>query len=113
VWSFSNGPRPTRAPLSTKWPPVANHVCPQQPFFNLTLQAGNPRLAAIFVPKCAPREPGATITMYEKCGMKVKAAEEAVRLKDVENWTRLLEAAGRGTQEGREIERLGNPVFKK
>jgi hypothetical protein len=51
--------------------------------------------------------------MYEKCGMRVKAAEEAVKLKDADAWQRLLEAAGRGTQEGREIERLGNAVFKK
>ena len=51
--------------------------------------------------------------MYEKCGMRVKAAEEAVKLKDAEAWTKLLEAAGRGTQEGREIERLGQAVFKK
>ena len=51
--------------------------------------------------------------MFEKCGMLVKAAEEAVRLKDGESWGRLLEAAGRGTQEGRDIERLGAVVFKK
>lgn len=51
--------------------------------------------------------------MYEKCGMRVKAAEEAVKLKDAEAWGRLLEAAGRGTQEGREIEKLGAAVFKK
>lgn len=65
------------------------------------------------MPKCTNVEAGMSITMYEKCGMRVKAAEEAVRLKDIENWTRLLEAAGRGTQEGREIERLGATVFKK
>jgi len=51
--------------------------------------------------------------MFEKCGMRVKAAEEAVRLKDAEAWSRLLEAAGRNTTEGREIERLGATVFKK
>jgi vacuolar protein sorting-associated protein 16 len=51
--------------------------------------------------------------MYEKCGLRVKAAEEAVRLKDAEAWTRLLEAAGRGTPEGREIEKLGKAVFGK
>ena len=51
--------------------------------------------------------------MYEKCGMRVKAAEEAVRLKNLDAWERLLEAAGRGLQEGREIERLGNAAFKK
>ncbi|OHF03664.1 hypothetical protein CORC01_00983 [Colletotrichum orchidophilum] len=84
-----------------------------EPFYNLTLQAGNPRLAAVFVPKCTGLEPGTTITMYEKCGMRVKAAEEAVKLKDAEAWGRLLEAAGRGTQEGREIEKLGAAVFKK
>lgn len=51
--------------------------------------------------------------MYEKCGMRVRAADEAVRLKDAEAWQRLLEAAGRGSQEGREIERLGHAAFKK
>ena len=51
--------------------------------------------------------------MYEKCGMRVRAAEEAVRLKNMEAWERLLEAAGRGSQEGREIERLGNAVFRR
>lgn len=84
-----------------------------QPFYNLTLQAGNPRLAAVFIPKCTGLEPGTTITMYEKCGMRVKAAEEAVKLRDAEAWSRLLEAAGRGTQEGRDIERLGATVFNR
>lgn len=51
--------------------------------------------------------------MYEKCSLRVKAAEEAVKMKDAEAWGRLLEAAGRGTSEGREIERLGLTVFKK
>lgn len=45
--------------------------------------------------------------------MRVKAAEEAVKIKDVEAWNRLLEAAGRGTNEGREIERIGLAVFKR
>ena len=45
--------------------------------------------------------------------MRVKAAEEAIKLKDVQSWERLLEAAGKGTSEGREIERLGNAAFKK
>lgn len=85
----------------------------RKPFFNLTLQAGSPRVAALFVPKCTGLSAGETINMYEKCGMRVKAAEEAVRLKNMEAWGKLLEAAGRGTQEGREIERLGNAAFKK
>lgn len=86
---------------------------PPQPFYNLTLQAGNPRVASAFVPKCTNLEHGAAITMYEKCGMRVKAAEEAVKTKDAESWARLLEAAGRNTQEGREIEKLGHAVFKR
>lgn len=45
--------------------------------------------------------------MYEKCGMRVKAAEEAVKIKDVETLDRLRNAAGIGTIEGREIETLG------
>ena len=45
--------------------------------------------------------------------MRVKAAQEAVRLKDSESWERILEEAGRTTQEGREIERLGQSAFKK
>jgi hypothetical protein len=85
-----------------------------EPFFTLTLQAGNPRLAATFIPKCAGQlEPGQAVAMYEKCGLRVRAAEEAVRTKDAEAWSRLLEAAGRGTAEGREIERMGQAVFKR
>ena len=45
--------------------------------------------------------------MFEKCGMRVKAAEEAVKIKDVESLDRLRGAAGVGTVEAREIERLG------
>lgn len=66
------------------------------------------------MPKCAATvEPGQTITMYEKCGLRVKAAEEAVRLKDAEAWIHLLDAAGKQSAEGREIERLGLGVFRK
>lgn len=51
--------------------------------------------------------------MYEKCGFRVKAAEEAVKIRDAEAWQRLWEAAGKTSNEGREIERLGATVFKK
>jgi len=79
-----------------------------EPFFALILSAGNPKLASIFIPKAAPSlQPGETISMYEKCGMRVKAAEEAVKIKDVESLDRLRNAAGIGTVEGRDIERLG------
>ena len=79
-----------------------------KPFFSHILSAGNPKLASVFIPKAAPSlQPGETISMYEKCGMRVKAAEEAVKIKDVETVDRLRNAAGVGTVEGREIERLG------
>lgn len=45
--------------------------------------------------------------------MRVEAAKEAVKIRDVDSWTRLLEAAGKTTSEGREIERLGAQIFKK
>lgn len=79
-----------------------------EPFFTLILSAGNPKLASIFIPKAAPSlQSGETIAMYEKCGMRVKAAEEAVKIKDVEAVDRLRDAAGVGTVEGREIDKLG------
>ncbi|KAL8417667.1 hypothetical protein RB594_001354 [Gaeumannomyces avenae] len=85
----------------------------KQPFYNLILQAGNPRLASTFIPKCTTIKEGTSITMYEKCGMNVRAAEEAVRLKNRDEWTRLLDAAGHNSADGREIERLGQVAFKK
>jgi hypothetical protein len=79
-----------------------------EPFFNLVLSAGNPKLAALFIPKAAANlQSSVVIEMWEKCGMRVKAAEEAVRAKDVAAVDRLRAAAGVGTVEGREIERLG------
>jgi len=38
--------------------------------------------------------------------MRVKAAEEAVKIKDVETVDRLRQAAGMGSAEAREIERI-------
>ncbi|KAK2629233.1 hypothetical protein QTJ16_000053 [Diplocarpon rosae] len=85
-----------------------------EPFYTLILQSGNPKLASIFIPKAAPSlDAGAAIAMYEKCGMRVKAAEEAVRVKDVESLERLLSEAGAGTAEGREIERVGGQLLKR
>jgi hypothetical protein len=43
--------------------------------------------------------------MYEKCGMRLKAAEEAVKIKDLSALERLRVSA-QGTGEQREIERL-------
>jgi hypothetical protein len=105
----------------TRKSPIGWKVCPypfprsllekltwSKPFFSHILSAGNQKLASVFIPKAAPSlQPGETISMYEKCGMRVKATEEAVKIKDVEAVDRLRNAAGVGTVEGREIERLG------
>jgi hypothetical protein len=52
-----------------------------EPFFNEILAAGNTRVASLYVPKCtvAVKE---KVDMWVKCGMLVKAAEEASRAKD-------------------------------
>ncbi|KAI1004429.1 putative vacuolar protein sorting-associated protein 16 [Podosphaera aphanis] len=77
------------------------------PFFSLILAAGNTKLASLFIPKAAPTVlPGEIIAMYEKCGLRLKAAEEAVKIKDLEALQRLKLAAGPATVEGKEIERL-------
>jgi len=82
-----------------------------EPFFSLILSAGNPKLAALFIPKAASSLPATTvISMYEKCGMRVKAAEEAVKAKDVEALDRIRNAAGVGTPEGRDIERIASTL---
>lgn len=79
-------------------------------FFNEVLNAGNFKLAAQYIPKAVSMgqlQPGEAGTMYEKCGMRIKAAEEAVKLKDHGTVDRLRKEAGMGSVEGREIERLG------
>ncbi|RDW88687.1 vacuolar protein-like protein sorting vps16 [Coleophoma cylindrospora] len=84
-----------------------------EPFFTLILSAGNPKLASTFIPKAASTlATGMSIEMYEKCGMRVKAAEEAVKIKDVEALERLRSAAGVGSVEAREIERIGSAIKK-
>ena len=78
-------------------------------WFEAVVGAGNLRLAGnVLVQKCVQEgrlEPGEAGRMYEVCGMRVKAAEEAVRVGDRGTWERLRGEAG-GT-EAREIERLG------
>jgi hypothetical protein len=54
-----------------------------EPFFNEVLGAGNTKLAAAFVPKCVALTPKERVDMWLKCGLVVKAAEEAFRAKDV------------------------------
>ncbi|KAF1996789.1 vacuolar protein sorting-associated protein [Amniculicola lignicola CBS 123094] len=75
------------------------------PFFNLILEAGNSRVASGFVGKCV----GETSTkerveMWIKCGLLVRAAEEAYRAKDRGLLEGVRERAGGDA--GVEVERL-------
>ncbi|EXJ78867.1 hypothetical protein A1O1_09269 [Capronia coronata CBS 617.96] len=53
-----------------------------EPFYNEVLGAGNTRLASSFIPKCTGLQPPERIEMWIKCGMIVKAGEEALKAKD-------------------------------
>jgi hypothetical protein len=53
-----------------------------EPFFNEILGAGNTRVASAFIPKCTHLTPAERVEMWVKCGLLVKAGEEAVKAKD-------------------------------
>ncbi|KAF2468812.1 vacuolar protein sorting-associated protein 16 [Lindgomyces ingoldianus] len=53
-----------------------------EPFFNEVLAAGNTRVASAFVPKCTGLTVAERVEMWMKCGLVVKAGEEAFRAKD-------------------------------
>ena len=53
-----------------------------QPFFNEIIGAGNPKAAALFIPKCTSLSAAERIEMWVKCGMVTKAGEEALKIKD-------------------------------
>ena len=57
----------------------------KQPFFSEILSAGNTKLAAFFIPKCSSSAttPVERVDMWVKCGLPLKAAEEAFRVKNV------------------------------
>ncbi|KAF2281145.1 vacuolar protein sorting-associated protein 16 [Westerdykella ornata] len=73
-------------------------------YVNEILGAGNSRVAALFVPKCTGASAKERVEMWVRCGLVVKAGEEAVRAKDggLLEWVR--ERAGAGAQA--ELERL-------
>ncbi|ETN45012.1 uncharacterized protein HMPREF1541_09888 [Cyphellophora europaea CBS 101466] len=79
-----------------------------EPFYNEVLGAGNTRLASTFIPKCTNVPPAERIEMWVKCGMVVKAGEEAVKAKDL-NALELLRTKASGAQLG-EIERMINQL---
>jgi vacuolar protein sorting-associated protein 16 len=72
------------------------------------LGAGNTRLAATFVPKCTNATVEVKIEMYVKCGMIVKAGEEALKAKDM-NALEMLRGKATGTQAA-EVERMINQL---
>lgn len=53
-----------------------------EPFFNEVLGAGNPKAASLFISKCTTLSSKERIEMWVKCGMVVKAGEEALKAKD-------------------------------
>ncbi|KAH1278330.1 hypothetical protein LV164_005819 [Aspergillus fumigatus] len=77
-----------------------------EPFYNEVLGAGNTKLASLFIPKCTNLPVEERIEMWVKCGMIVKAAEEAHRAKDV-NTLEVLRAKASGPAVA-EIERMIN-----
>ncbi|KAI9882725.1 MAG: Mitochondrial-processing peptidase subunit alpha [Watsoniomyces obsoletus] len=79
-----------------------------EPFATEILSAGNPKLASSFIPKCSNAEE--RIDLYVKCGMVLKAAEEAFKIKDVEKLEELRGKVTAGGSSGAggtaEIERM-------
>jgi hypothetical protein len=53
-----------------------------EPFFNEILAAGNTRVASVFIAKCTGLEVKERVEMWCKCGLLVKAGEEAFKAKD-------------------------------
>ncbi|KAF2259375.1 vacuolar protein-like protein sorting vps16 [Lojkania enalia] len=53
-----------------------------EPFFNEVLAAGNSRTASLFIEKCTSLKPEERVEMWVKCGLLVKAGEEAFKVKD-------------------------------
>ncbi|KAK8154377.1 vacuolar protein-like protein sorting vps16 [Phyllosticta citrichinensis] len=75
-----------------------------EPFFNECLAAGNTRTAALFVPKCANLPPQDRVEMFVKCGLLVRAGEEALKAKDMNT---LVELKGKASGAAvHEIERM-------
>ncbi|KAI1935115.1 Vacuolar protein sorting-associated protein 16 [Ophidiomyces ophidiicola] len=64
-----------------------------EPFFNEILGAGNTKLASTFIAKCTSLNASDRIEMWMKCGMPVKAGEEALKAKDIGSLERLRNRA--------------------
>ncbi|EAS28057.3 vacuolar protein sorting vps16 [Coccidioides immitis RS] len=68
-----------------------------EPFYNEILGAGNTKLASTFIPKCTTLGVSERIEMWIKCGMVVKAGEEALKAKDISSLERLRTRASGNT----------------
>ncbi|KAJ5527441.1 hypothetical protein N7513_011600 [Penicillium frequentans] len=79
-----------------------------EPFYNEVLGAGNTKLASLFVPKCTTLPVAERIEMWIKCGMIVKAGEEAQKAKDI-NTLELIRTKASGPAIT-EIERMINQL---
>ncbi|KAJ5489128.1 hypothetical protein N7539_004018 [Penicillium diatomitis] len=78
------------------------------PFYNEILGAGNTKLASLFVSKCTHLPVPDRIEMWVKCGMIVKAGEEAHKMKDIHTLETLrTKASGSASTE---IERMINQL---
>jgi hypothetical protein len=75
-----------------------------EPFFNEVLAAGNTRVASLFIPKCTALSVAERVDMWVKCGLVVRAGEEAHKAKDRELLEELRAKAGGSAAV--EIERL-------
>lgn len=53
-----------------------------EPYFNEILAAGNTRVASVFISKCSNLSTTERVDMWVKCGLLVKAGEEAFKAKD-------------------------------
>jgi vacuolar protein sorting-associated protein 16 len=80
----------------------------KQPFYSEVLGAGNTRLASTFIPKCTNVPAFERVEMWVKCGLVVRAGEEALKAKDL-NALELLRSKATGQQAG-EIERMINQL---
>jgi len=75
-------------------------------YFNALLAAGNSRLASTFIPKCTNLHLQERMEMWVKCGMPVKAGEEAVKARNLKAVEELRDKNVDDVSVYRELERL-------
>lgn len=54
-----------------------------KPFVSEILSAGNSKLASVFIPKCIGLGVEERVELWTKCGLIVKAGEEALKAKNL------------------------------